>query len=86
MFEATDDEADTPIACANCVLDTIPDLAKEVVDMPKVDVLNVHISLGGALNQLLHARRMSEVASSILSVHTNLNVFALPFILLLELF
>ena len=84
MLEPANDESNVPIAGADSILDAVPDLPKEVVDVSKIYLFDVHGALGDALDELFHAGGVAEVAGGVLAMQADLYILIFPFVLLLQ--
>lgn len=82
MFQTTDNKFEIPLTSADNVLDAISNFPKKLIDMPKIYLFYIHSTLRYTFNQLLHARSMSKVANSILTMNAYLYILIFPLILL----
>jgi hypothetical protein len=85
MLETANDKSKVSFAGADSILDAVPDLPKEVVDMSKIYLFDVHGALGDALDELFHAGGVAEVAGGVLAMQADLYILIFPFVLLLQL-
>jgi hypothetical protein len=62
------------------------DFLEKFVNLSKIDMLQTKLSLRNTRNELFNACYEFEITYRTLFMHTNLNTFILPFILLPEFF